>query len=451
VVALHPVTRVPVDGLPDTALTPSVQPVLVPAVRYTSEAFARREEEQVWPRVWQVACTADHVPEPGDFYEYRCGPLAVLIVRGADGQLRAFQNACRHRGNTICQGAGGGLTELRCGFHRWVYDLDGHLREVPSRRGFGPGFRNEDFGLFPVQIDSWGPLVFVNLDVAAPPLADYLEGVPGDSAWAALEEFQCQYALTMPVESNWKVVAEGFSETYHVQGIHPEMVASIDDLHAPQKLWGNCGVSYQAYGVPNPRLGRDVADAVVWESMVLTQGGRFGVDVEPAGPDGGGPVVPPLPRVPEGGTVREVIADRIRALQAARGVELSRYSTDQLLTLSQYNLFPNVTVLVWGDMLNVLVARPGATADSALFVAWTFHRLAPGARRTRIEDIALPPGADMGTVLSEDLALLRTAQRGLHQPGLVHIALSNEECRVINLHRNLERYLGIEPSEMLPI
>ena len=91
-------------------------------------------------------------------------------------------------------------------------------------------------------------------------------------------------------------------------------------------------------------------------------------------------------------------------------------------TTADNNLFPNTTVLVWADMVNVLVARPGPTPDT-----------------------------DLATVMSQDLAMLRTAQRGLHQPGLTRIVLSQEECRIINLHRNLEAFLGITPSQMLPI
>ena len=89
----------------DAIGTPPESPTLVPAERYYSSAFAALENERMWPRVWQVACMVDHVAEPGDYFEYRCGPYGVLIVRGDDGVLRAFQNACRHRGNSLCVGS----------------------------------------------------------------------------------------------------------------------------------------------------------------------------------------------------------------------------------------------------------------------------------------------------------------------------------------------------------
>ncbi len=429
------------NELGDTAITASVTPVLVPASRYTSPDFAARENEQLWPHVWQIACTVDHVPAPGDFYEYRCGRLSVIIVRDDDGSLHAFQNVCRHRGNSICQGAGSGLADLRCPYHHWTWGLDGTLREVPSRKGFGPGLRNEDFGLFRAQVDTWGPLVFVNLDLGALPLGEYLEGLPDDTAWANLDEFHAVATTVTPVQSNWKVVAEGFSETYHIQGLHPEMLGSVDDLHAPQRLWGYHGASYQHYGVASPRLGRDFTAEAVWRSFIISQGERMGV----TDPD------TPLPARVDGETVPDVIAQRVRDLHAASGVDLSGYSTEEITRLSQYNLFPNATVLVQADMVAVIVARPGANVDEAQFVLMSLYRSAPGAATPRVTDIPVDDPSYLGLVMSQDCNLLRTAQRGLHQPALEYLAISSEECRIINLHRNLERWLGIEPSELRPI
>ena len=99
----------------DAIGAPPARPTLVPAHRYYSDVFARLEVERMWPKVWQVACTVDHVAEPGDYFEYRCGPYSVVIVRGDDGTLHAFQNVCRHRGNSLCTGSGGDLRELKCG------------------------------------------------------------------------------------------------------------------------------------------------------------------------------------------------------------------------------------------------------------------------------------------------------------------------------------------------
>jgi len=419
------------------------RPSRVPKSRYTSADFAAREQERMWPRVWQLACSVDHVASAGDWFEHRAGSSSVLIVRGDDGVLRAYQNVCRHRGNLLCEGSGVGLTQLQCPFHHWTWDLQGRLREVPSRKTFG-ALRNDDFPLVPVRVDAWGPLVFVNLDADARPLAEYLEGVPADTEWAELDEFRCQVTARIPVACNWKVVAEGFSESYHVQGIHPELLASVDDVNGPQRIFGLHSVLYQDYGVPSPRLGANVPDATVWESFVRTQGDRVGIDRDQ--------VDSPVPLFADGATLRDAIADRIRAHQATFGIDLARYDTEQLLRLSQYNLFPNSSVLVWGDELNVLLALPGRTHDTAELMVFVLHRAAPPDKpRRRPRDHVIPPGGDLGPVFNQDVSVLKTAQRGLEQPGLTHLSLSSEECRIINLHRNLEHYLDISPTELTPL
>ncbi len=412
-------------------------PVRVPVSRYTSPGWALLEEQRLWPAVWQLACSLDHVSAPGDFFEHRVGRLSVVIVRGDDGELRAFQNVCRHRGNPLCEGSGGGLTELRCGFHRWTWDLRGALREVPNRKSFGT-LPNEDYPLFPAAVEAWGPLVFVSLDPEAGPLADYLEGVPDDIAWAGLEDFRCTTFVEVPVVANWKTAVDGFSETYHLQGLHREMLPVVDDVDAPQRLWDRHGKSMQRYGVPSPRLGAGVTDQQIWEAFIVVMGTRIGIptDAEPG----------PAPSVPAGSTMAAVLAERVRAFQAEQGVDLARFSDDEIMNIQQYNLFPNMTLLVYADLVQVLRARPGATPDNALLDGFFFERHAPGDERPRAKplDVTLAPtDADFGMVLNQDFALLQRAQRGLHQPGMTHLTLSAEECRIINFHRNLEHTVGV--------
>ena len=137
----------------------------------------------MWPKVWQVACTVDHVAEPGEYFEYRCGAISVLIVRDDDGTLRAFQNVCRHRGNTLCTGSGADLREVKCGYHGWTWDLAGTLKRVPNRKGFG-ALSMAEFPLIAVRVEVWERLVFVNLDVDAMPLPDFLEASPTTSPGA---------------------------------------------------------------------------------------------------------------------------------------------------------------------------------------------------------------------------------------------------------------------------
>ena len=312
------------------------------------------------------------------------------------------------------------------------------LREIPSRRSFGL-LRNDDLSLVPVRVDTWARLVFVNLDLDAEPLDDWLEGIPDDIAWANLDEFRGAYSTVTAVNCNWKVVNDGFSETYHVQGLHREMLASIDDVNSSQRIFHRHSASYQAYGVPSPRLGRNVDEQAVWDAFVVTQGGRMGPEYrEPCG----------APDVPDGQTLQDVIAQKIRDHQATMGVDLSGYDTAQITHLSQYNLFPNTTVLVSADLFTVMTARPGPSPDEAELAIIQLSRMpSADAPVSSPVHVTVPMDqADFGFVLNQDLSVIRTMQTGLHQPGFTHVLLSAEECRIINMNRHLERYLGLQPG-----
>lgn len=425
------------DGTATGPVDPAAELVKVPAHRYTSQEFADLEMKRLWTRTWQLACCVDHVAAPGDFFEYRVGPYAVVVVRDADGVLRAFQNACRHRGNSLCTGAGSGLTELRCGYHGWTWDLAGQLRKVPGRKGFGQ-LKMSEFPLLAAQVDTWGPFVFVNLDLEAPSLGTYLEGVPGDTEWARIEEFRCTASVVGDVAANWKTIADGFSETYHIQTLHPELLRNIDDVNAPQVLWGHTGKSEQVYGLASPRFKDGLSDQEVWESFIVTQGQRMGITE-----------ACPVPEIPAGETLMDVVAERVRQHVAKSGTDLSGFDTDRIMRLHQYQLFPNCSVLLTADTLSALVARPGATPGTAEMGIFAFRRaVSADAPYSRPMDLRVAfEELDLGYVLNQDAAVLAGIQRGLNQPGLTELVLSQEEKRVINTHRNLELYLGIGPRD----
>ena len=215
------------------------------------------------------------------------------------------------------------------------------------------------------------------------------------------------------------------------------MLAVVDDVDTPQRLWDRHGKSMQRYGVPSPRLGAGVTDQQVWDAFILVMGTRVGIptDAEPG----------PAPPVPEGSTLQAVIAERVRAFQGEQGVDLASFTDDQIMNIQQYNLFPNMTLLVYADLVQVL--RAATRCDPGRRVARRLLLRAPRGGydrpRTRPMDVTLAPSdADFGLVLNQDFALLQRAQRGLHQPGMTHLTLSGEECRIINFHRNLEQVIG---------
>ena len=106
---------------------------LIPKERYISREFVDLEMDRLWPRVWQIACREEEIPDAGDYVEYVIGDQSILVVRGADGSIGAYYNACLHRGTRLGSGVGS-FTEgrIRCTYHGWCYDLSGCVTDVPS-------------------------------------------------------------------------------------------------------------------------------------------------------------------------------------------------------------------------------------------------------------------------------------------------------------------------------
>jgi phenylpropionate dioxygenase-like ring-hydroxylating dioxygenase large terminal subunit len=195
---------------------------------YSNPDVLRLERERIFHSAWQYAGRADQVAEPGSFFSCDAGGIPVVVVRDKEGSLRAFLNVCRHRGSIVCEGEGRRET-LQCPYHAWTYGLDGSLRAAP-RTEREPGFDRSQLGLMPVQVDAWGPFVFVNPDTDAPPLADHLGELPELIAAAGLDLDSLRFLKrsTSEYSANWKVCCENFLECYHCQIAHPAFSKVVD-------------------------------------------------------------------------------------------------------------------------------------------------------------------------------------------------------------------------------
>jgi choline monooxygenase len=195
---------------------------------YSDPAVHRLEQERIFRRLWQYVGHTAQVPEPGSFMARHAGGIPVLVVRGRDGELRAFLNVCRHRGSLLAEGEGT-RASIQCPYHAWTYDLDGSLRRAP-RADREPGFDPSDLGLVPLALETWGPLVFVNPDRDAAPLADTLGELPDlvRSAGIDLDALEHRIHVAYELEANWKIAAENFLECYHCAVAHPSLAKLLD-------------------------------------------------------------------------------------------------------------------------------------------------------------------------------------------------------------------------------
>jgi phenylpropionate dioxygenase-like ring-hydroxylating dioxygenase large terminal subunit len=399
----------------------------IPTARYWSRDWAEREQASLWPRAWQFACAADSVPHPGDWYEYRLGSLSAVIVRGADGVIRAFQNACRHRGAALLQGEGSGLERLRCPYHHWSYDLCG-------RRGRTAG----ELDLLPVRAAVWAGLVFVNWDAAAEPLAQYLDAIPAELAWLGMERYTCRYAVTVPIGCNWKLVMDAFNEAYHIHAVHPQLLAAADDVNLPIRMLGRHSTFEQTFGIPSPRLGA-VSDEAMWTAFLENVGHRLGEQYSASAG------MRLMPTIPPGQQLRDVLVALLREHLESVGDPYPGLSEDKVLNDFHYYLFPNTVINIFAGWFGLIRARPGEHPDTAWLDMWNFDLLAPDdpATHGRPQPLVLAQNdtAALGLVLQQDFRLLPEVQRGMRQPGLETLRLTPAESRIAHMHRVLDQYL----------
>lgn len=196
----------------------------IPKERYFDRDFYGLEAELLWPRVWQMACRLEEIPRPGDFAEYEILDQSVVVVRTEELGVRAFHNACRHRGVRLAQGRGSRPGGFVCPFHGWSYGLGGENVGVTQSRAFSDHNLDPcDLDLTPVRCEAWGGCAWINLDDAAPPLRACLEPMATVLDALKVESLRAEwwYACRLPV--NWKLAEEAFVEQYHVLEAHPQL------------------------------------------------------------------------------------------------------------------------------------------------------------------------------------------------------------------------------------
>ena len=377
---------------------------LVPIGRYTSDEFWELERDHLWTKVWVVAGRAEEIPEPGDYYTFGDLGTPVLIVRGNDGEVRAFYNSCQHRGAPVVREAKGSARNLQCQYHGWTYDITGGtLVSVPDERDF-IGFCRAEHGLVQISCEVWQNWIFVNQDPNAAPLREWY-GQPMEQ----LEELAGDTLRTVAVRSeviacNWKVTAEAFLEVYHFRHIHARGPAggdtTLDNRGAHMGLLPN-GCSRMI--TPFAKRACEMRGMQDWSDWQMFDSGPF-LDIP---------------------TINAMVRS----------------------TSSAYSLFPNLI-------------SPLAAYGFPFLLFWPIDK-----GTTRLDWIhygpkdwegdVLPPHwqrrmDDFDTIMEEDSRNMAPMQRSLESPAMKGVVVNYQERRIWNLHEQIDRTIGIDriPEEM---
>ncbi len=227
-----------------------------PASWYTDPAFLELERTHVFARSWQPAARLEQLARPGDYAAGRLTGEPYVVLRDSAGRLRAFFNVCRHHASCVAEGQGN-TRQLVCPYHGWTYDLDGKLRKAPSLGGV-QDFDRRSFGLLPMDVGSWGPLVFVRPERDGPALDVLFRPLQGRIDFGPLRFFKrVEYELSC----NWKVFVDNYLDGgYHVAHLHGGLASQLALDSYRTEVVDRVSIQSCAAGSAVPGSGNDFAE-----------------------------------------------------------------------------------------------------------------------------------------------------------------------------------------------
>ena len=419
----------------------------VPAAPYISPDYVRLEKERLWPRIWQMACREEEIPNPGDYYTYEIADESITVLRRESGDLAAYYNVCPHRGRRLTEGCGR-MGRFHCKFHGWQWSLDGKPADVVDRANWGDCLKDDEITLQSVKVDSWGGWVFINMDPESESLEEFLE--PARSMLDCFEFERMRYAwrksIVMPC--NWKVALEAFNEGYHVQTTHRQLLPYFDDLTYSEAKGkhGMFGYAPTAlFGLPSPRLGEVKGDIreglymfnqLIWDQLKATTTEEMLA---------AGKRLMELPEDADPLTVYTAFAQFHREESAKNNRPWPNITPEALMAAgTDWHIFPNLVFLHQPTNVLFYRARPnGDDPDSCIFEINVMERFAEGAEPDAEVEIGSDwKSVDWGLILDQDFQNMGEIQKGMKSRGFRGARPNPVQERIIsNFHRVLHHYL----------
>ena len=413
--------------------------------RYFTKEFAALEMEHIWKKCWQAVAREEDIPQVGDRKPYDVGQLSYVIIRSGSNEFRALQNACLHRGTRLCHDFQAGES-IRCPFHAWEWNLDGSLKNIPSRWDF-PGVASDDYRLPEAKVGIWGGWIFINPDPDAGPLEEALGVLPEHFGPRESAQRYTALGFRKKLRGNWKQAMEAFHEAYHVIETHSQILSYNGDTQTRYDTWddGKSQVSRSITpaAIPSGHLGDEASVIKAAEDSLKTFALPF-PDVE----------VPPI-RPGESGRT-QVAEWRREAMGKMLGVDFSRCSDSYMLDANQYFMFPNFWPW-WGEGLPLtyqFMPYRDNPDECIMEVRLTLPVPENGERPPAADlyelDFDAPvssvPGIGiMGTIFDQDFSNIPSVQLGLHSARNPDAEITlglYQESRIQAFHDMIDRKLG---------
>ena len=235
--AIAPARPKPVEA-PSATPDPAIK-LTLPAWAYCSEEFHALEREKIFQKSWQIVGHQSELPETGDYLTFEFFGRRGFVVRGNDGALRAFHNVCAHRAHAVVSGERGRCAKhLTCMYHGWTYHLDGRNRSVSAADTF-PKFDRSQYGLKPIELETFMGLVFVRFEGGEPSVAERMAPHAAELAHYKFEDMVPLDDLwTRELAIDWKNVIENYVEDYHFPMGHPGLSALMEAQYDRENFAG---------------------------------------------------------------------------------------------------------------------------------------------------------------------------------------------------------------------
>jgi phenylpropionate dioxygenase-like ring-hydroxylating dioxygenase large terminal subunit len=430
-----------------------IRPDFIPAENY-SDAVARLEKERLWPRVWQMACRLEEIPNVGDYIVYKICDDSIVVLRAAADEIKAYYNVCPHRGRKLRDDDAGHISNFYCRYHGWKFDLQGQSTYIHGEEDWAgcASFSRDEIKLGTVKTDTWGGWVWINQDPESSSLRDYLGEVATRLDPFGFEDCRRAWWKTIIAPVNWKVVAEAFNEGYHAFATHHSGM-NYGGVRQPGRASGIHGMFWGE----SRELGEYKDGAHEWRQAKTLQEYLYAHNTFLDRTLHALVLEPTLAACER--MVREIPDETDPAVVVAKLFQFQREETEkrgakwpQDLTLqafheagTDWHIFPHSICLPSVDGALWYRLRPnGDDPNSCVFDIWCLGRWAPGKEPVVKHEVYDGFEAFRGqcAFLEEDFANMEAVNEGMKIRGFDGSRANPvQEIQIVNFHRAIRDYI----------